>query len=358
MKSRNMYMSEDYNSPQSPYWCMKTLIAVALAESDDFWAAEELPYPAFEPPVKVLPGPQQILCNHPRGNHHFMLAPGQFAEAHIKAKEAKYCKFAYSSAFAFSVPTGPAIHQIAPDSQLYLSRDGAETWRTRGRCEVVVFDTAALRAKDGTEEEADVARVRWCPWGDGAVSVDTVLIPPTDRWPDWHVRVHRIRCLRDLPSLETVEGGFALHGRTTADGRSLPKLEITGDAVPGHFEGIVSTDRSTLISSFDGASGVVMDATSSGPEPRISSRAMRPDPNTNLVRQRTLIPTGWLEITDVVPEGTEIFLITSVFAVASGANDGWHGKGATLRERWLDCPRIDPEEIKAQFDKGSMVIGA
>ncbi|MBE3048159.1 DUF2264 domain-containing protein, partial [Candidatus Bathyarchaeota archaeon] len=39
-------MSEDYNSPQSPYWALKTLIAVALSEDNDFWTAEEAPYPA------------------------------------------------------------------------------------------------------------------------------------------------------------------------------------------------------------------------------------------------------------------------------------------------------------------------
>ncbi|KAK2033981.1 hypothetical protein LX32DRAFT_700635 [Colletotrichum zoysiae] len=41
--------------------------------------------------------------------------------------QAKYCKFAYSSAFAFSVPTGPLIQQMAPDNTPSLSRDYGET---------------------------------------------------------------------------------------------------------------------------------------------------------------------------------------------------------------------------------------
>lgn len=335
-----MYMSEDYNSPQSPYWCMKTLIAVALAEDDDFWTAEETAYPGFEPPVELLAAPQQIICNHPRSNHHFMLTPGQFAEAHIKAKEAKYCKFAYSSAFAFSVPTGPAIHQLAPDSQLYLSRDAAETWRTKGTCEAVRFGTATLKLGGGREETTATARVRWYPWGDRSASVETTLVPPTNRWPDWHIRVHRIRCLRDMPSLQIVEGGFALHGRKESDGRLLSAVELSDDAMPGHFEGMVSDDCSTLVCSSDGASGVVVDAVSSAPDIRVSSQALKPDPNTNLVRQRTLIPTGWVNISGPVPAGLEIVLITSVFAVSTHANGGLPSDSVALKKRWLDRPAV------------------
>lgn len=348
-----MYMSEDYNSPQSPYWCMKTLIAVALADDDGFWTAEEGGYPAFDPPVEVLAAPRQIICNHPKSNHHFMLTPGQFAEAHIKAKEAKYCKFAYSSAFAFSVPTGPAIHQLAPDSQLYLSRDAAETWRTKGTCEAVRFGTSTLRSGPGMKEErAQTALVRWYPWGDRSASVETTLVPPTDRWPDWHVRIHRIRCLRDLPSLKIVEGGFALHGRNEADGRLLPAAELSDDAFLGRFEGVVSGDRSTLVCSSDGASGVVVDAVSDSPQLQVASRALKPDPNTNLVRQRTLIPTGWLEMSGPIPAGVEIVLITSVFAVSSRANGRLPWGGVTLKQRWLDRPAVSSHKS----DKGGLNV--
>src|SRR5687767_2641525 len=134
-----MYMSEDYNSPQSPYWCLKTLIVVGLSESDSFWTSEEESYPDRSSDCTLLPAPEQILCNHPQGNHHFMLTPGQFVGWPMKASQAKYCKFAYSSAFAFSVPTGPLIQQLAPDNSLYLSRDGRETWMTKWKCETVRF---------------------------------------------------------------------------------------------------------------------------------------------------------------------------------------------------------------------------
>lgn len=344
-----MFLAEDYNSPQSVYWCLKTLIAISLTEDDAFWAEQEAGYPAVDPPVEVVPAPQQIVCNHPQSNHHFMLAPGQFKGIPMKAREAKYCKFAYSSAFAFSVPTGDVMQQLAPDSQLYLSRDGAETWRTKRRCDEVAFGTMALEEGGGAETLADIAGVRWYPWGDRAVSVDTMLVSPTHRWPDWHVRIHRIRCSHEIPSFHTVEGGFALYGRKSADGLILPEVDIPDDAVPCRFEGTVTADRSILISSSDGASGIATDIISSGPAPRVSSLALKPDPNTNLARQRTLIPIACVDIPETLPAGTEIVSMSYVFAISALANNGWHGKGAMLKERWLDRPSVDPEAVKQWF---------
>ncbi|WYZ43871.1 hypothetical protein EsH8_VII_000307 [Colletotrichum jinshuiense] len=162
----NMYLSEDYNSPQSPYWCLKTLIAVGLSENDAFWTADELPYPQRnqEDSSALVPAPQQIVCNHVASNHHFLLSPGQFVAWPMKANQAKYCKFAYSSAFAFSVPTGPLIQQIAPDNTLALSRDGGETWAVKWKSDEVRFSNAFLKGKSGTEE-IQMASVNWYPWG-------------------------------------------------------------------------------------------------------------------------------------------------------------------------------------------------
>ncbi len=127
-----MYMCEDYNSPQSPYWCMKSLIAVALAPDDEFWTCEETPYSRDGlPPVALVSPPRHILSNHPASNHHFLLSAGQFVSWPMKNSAAKYCKFAYSSSFAFSVTTGPFIQELAPDSMLALSRDGTETWAVK-----------------------------------------------------------------------------------------------------------------------------------------------------------------------------------------------------------------------------------
>ncbi|KAM0425901.1 hypothetical protein ACHAPT_008839 [Fusarium lateritium] len=352
----NMYMAEDYNSPQSVYWALKTLIAVGLDDNDDFWASEELAYPAVEPEAQVISAPQQIICNHPQGNHHFMLTPGQFVAWPMKANKAKYCKFAYSSAFGFSVPTGPLIQQIAPDNQLALSRDGAEAWAVKWKCEEVQFDTAVVKTKDSNELKVPIASVGWYPWGDRGVHVDTILIPPNDRWPDWHVRIHRIRALKGTESLHTVEGGFAIYGRKTADGTNLSASEVSDEAVPGQFEGVVTTGNSALIASKDGISGIAIETLIESQKAEVSSSALKPDANTNLVRQRTLIPTASVSLPEHLSEGTELILMASVFAISSTPNANWESRGTSLKQRWLDRPQVDLKLLKQHFGQGIIVI--
>jgi hypothetical protein len=345
-------MCEDYNSPQSPYWCLKTLIAIALEENDHFWADVEAPYPKFDPPCALVPTPKQILCNHPRGNHHFLLSPAQFVAWPMKATQAKYSKFAYSSAFAFSVPTGPLVQQIAPDSTLAISRDGGESWAVKWKlCDEASFSTANLRLKDSSEISPiiPIARVRWYPWGDRSVSIETTLVPPTDRWPDWHVRIHRIRVSSNAatpggpssPStLRISEGGFAISDRRKVDAKPVPTLDvIPGGAELGVTEGIFADGNAVVVCSSVGASGVVARkvakdgvATSCAP--------LKPDSNTNLVSQRTLIPVVKTDMPWPPPGGDEITLVTIVFAISSEANGGWNPSGRGLKQRWQDTPRI------------------
>ncbi|KAH0442500.1 hypothetical protein CcaCcLH18_01542 [Colletotrichum camelliae] len=218
----NLYLTEDYNSPQSPYWCLKLLVVVALSPNDAFWADPEVPYSniSLDSGVKLLPASRQIFCNHPRGNHHFMLSTAQFMGLPFKGHQAKYCKFAYSSSFGFSVPTTPAtIHQIAPDNALIFSRDGMETWATKYKCGDTTYATAVLHGK--ANEEVVSAAVKWFPWADRSITVITTLLPPTQRWPDWHLRVHRIKAAIPLGRLFTAEGGFAVNGRQQRNSRNL-----------------------------------------------------------------------------------------------------------------------------------------
>lgn len=350
-------MAEDYNSPQSVYWALKTLIAVGLADDNDFWVSEELPYPNVDLGVEIVSAPQQILCNHPKGNHHFMLTPGQFVAWPMKANQAKYCKFAYSSAFGFSVPTGPLIQQIAPDNQLAISRDGAESWTVKWKSEGVQFDMAVTNTMSDGDPGVPIASVGWYPWGDRSVHVDTILIPPTDRWPDWHVRIHRIQALKGTASIHTVEGGFAIYGRKTADGTNLSAADLADDAVPGQFEGVVSTDNSTLIASQDGVSGIVVETIIGSEQAVVSSSALKPDANTNLVRQRTLIPTASVSVPQQLLEGTEIFIMTSVFAISTRSDREWESGGVSLKQRWLNRPTLNLKALKQHFDPATIVLG-
>jgi hypothetical protein len=355
-----MYMAEDYNSPQSVYWSLKSMIVICLGKDHKFWLSQEKPYPILsfaeigksentDPdtvvPVEVIHAPAQILCNLPQGGHHFLLSPGQFVAWPMKASQAKYCKFAYSSVFSFSVPTGPLIQQIAPDNTLALSRDGAATWAVKWKCRPVQFSTATLQSVfSSPAETVPIARVEWQPWGDGHVTVTTTLVPPTRRWPDWHIRIHRIRLSRAeaLDSMHLVEGGFAI-SRVLANNneRSLPLLSDDDASLLNTQvgdEGLYSSGENILILSAAGVSGVRgIIARTAGAASNTVHQAMKPDSNTNLTAQRTLIPVATHEIFDFDSK-SEIELVTSVFAIA--VSNDTDVSGRTLQERWLDFPKI------------------
>ena len=69
---------------------------------------------------------------------------------------AKYAKFAYSSSFGFSVPTGSyGLEQLCPDSTLALSDDSERIrWTVRRECEDVRIDSNG------------VIRSTWRPWSE------------------------------------------------------------------------------------------------------------------------------------------------------------------------------------------------
>ncbi|KAL2823526.1 hypothetical protein BDW59DRAFT_180582 [Aspergillus cavernicola] len=360
----NMYMAEDYNSPQSVYWSLKSLIILALPETHDFWTSPESPYPDPDTDpkgsVSLIPEPSQILCNHPAGNHHFLLCAGQFVAWPMKATQAKYCKFAYSSAFGFSVPTGPLIQQIAPDNTLALSRDGASTWAVKWKCSVVQYFTATVCSSlPGYEETVPIARVEWRPWVERQVVVTTTLIPPTKRWPDWHVRIHRIKLTgseKKLDSLHLVEGGFAISRVPQGHERTLPILSdndigLLDKMQLNKSEGSYTCTNKALVLSHAGASGIVGTARSTSSSITIATEheTMKPDSNTNLIAQRTLIPVTRHEVFDLEATG-EIELVTRVFAVAGGEGGSGSSRNLkTLRERWEDGPRV---RVRGQGEEG------
>jgi hypothetical protein len=354
---RNMYMAEDYNSPQSVYWSLKSMIVLMLGANDAYWTSEEAAYPEFTPSVALIKPPTQILCNHPSGNHHFMLSAGQFVAWPMKANQAKYSKFAYSPAFGFSVPTGPLIQQIAPDSMLAISRDGRETWAVKWKCSSVQYLTASIQSASsrGHTETVPVVRVEWRPWGDGQVVVQTTLIPPTDRWPDWHVRIHRIRVMKPgiLETLHLIEGGFAISRVPQEANRLLPVLSDVknlSDSWIGLAEGTHTDNAGSLVLSPAGASGIVgATRVSSGQNITTEHEALKPDSNTNLIAQRTLIPVVKHEVLDL-EEGSEVELVTKVFAVSTPLSK-------EIRvERWLDVPNVVLRGQESKAGSGDGIV--
>ena len=294
----NMYLAEDYNSPQSVYWCLKSFLVLGLDDTNAFWQAEELGHPRTRKDImrldnkvgdiKVLWPPRQILCN--TREHTFLLSSEQSTTKRFKAREAKYGKLAYSSAFGFSVPCGPSLEQIAPDSTLLVSL-GLEEDDWKVRWSPYDVETGEVYMKE-CGETVPILMSRWKPWKRLNVVIETLLVPPMRRWPGWSVRVHHVKCTTSLSArerLQIVEGGFAASAQA-ADSVSIfeepcASFPTGADHKEKNF-GWWSDRDSAFILSESGASGVI-DLT--GPSLRdasanvlVSSRAIviRADPNT------------------------------------------------------------------------------
>lgn len=332
----NMFMCEDYNSPQSPYWAMKSLVILALERHDEFWTSAEIPHPlsstsfGSEPvsAVELLHAPSQILCDHPKGQHHFMLSGGQYCMWPLKATQAKYSKFAYSSAFGFSVPTGGLLAQLAPDNTLAISRDDGNTWATRWE---TVGGPHVLSITFG-DTKIQCLQCIWKPWKTEETEIETTLIPPCDKWPDWHVRIHRIWNLRKNSSVSErfriVEGGFAIQAK---EPRLMGELDQNWRGASGHG-GTLETGTGSLVLSSAGVSGLksvlATDTLAEG-------KVLKSDPNTNLMEPKVLIPTIQHKV-EVQP-GENVVIATSVFAIANGKK---HFTREELFQRWSQQPRL------------------
>ncbi|KAF6815741.1 hypothetical protein CPLU01_14063 [Colletotrichum plurivorum] len=354
----NMYMSENYNSPQSVWWCLKSFIVLGLPEDHSFWTSEELLHPlaradntASLDVVSAVQPPSQILCNTPE--HCFLLSSGQSTTRPFKAKEAKYGKFAYSSAFGLSVPAGVLLEQLAPDSTLCASHDGGESWKTRWEPRNVRFVSVSVAGEGGGACPVPSLVSIWKPWRYLDLRVETTLVPVMKQYPGWHVRIHKIILgttaadMSWLDEVQLVDGGFAIDSHTP-QGLFLPRAETS--EIPGDC--FVEEDGRVFVRSRGGASGIVDLGTCRHAEDGeglalLAGEAfvIRADPNTNLVSQRTFIPAvrhrvslrhqGQMGSGETEP----LYFSSAVFAVSPGA-----AGEQTVKKLWETRPRVAVEE--------------
>lgn len=312
----NLTSVQNYNSPGSPYWCCKSFITLSLPPDHPFWASPEEPYPtSLLNTVKVLRKPLHIASN--LAGHTLILSSGQQCSYPVKNSAAKYGKFAYSSAFGYSVAVhNLTLEEVGADNALALSDDGGETWKCRR-------DTREARFEKG--EAGEWLRSTWYPWKD--VEVETWLVPPTKEAPLWHLRVHRLRTGRELLS---AEGGFAIYGQGTNERALEP---ITSPSAYGTYE----DGSSTYAHSKAGAVGIA----ELRPNERSTrkGKAIRTDANTNLMVPRAVLPTL---LDEHKGTGEDVWLVTAVFGLPSqndveGAPSGWE-------EEWKKRPTV-PAEI-------------
>ncbi|MFD2215752.1 DUF2264 domain-containing protein [Metabacillus endolithicus] len=260
----NLVMGENYNSPGSPYWALKSFLPLALNEEHPFWKAEEEALPEIDKKV-IQKESHMIICRNEKNDHVLAFNSGHLSTNEHTHTSAKYEKFVYSTSFGFSVPRAEwGLSQGAFDSMLALS-EGDNIYRVKRHCETYKVDDDYIYSK-------------WKPWND--VEVETWLVPGTP----WHIRVHRINTDR---LLDTADGGFAL---------GIEDKKVNSDLVTNH------EDKACIASMSWGASGI-QTLIGGG-----NAELIYPNSNTNILHSRTVIPT----IKTRIKPGTSI-LVSAVF---------------------------------------------
>ncbi|MFH1512232.1 MAG: DUF2264 domain-containing protein [Bacillota bacterium] len=274
----NLIMAEGYNAPGSPYWSMKAFLCLAMPESHPFWRAEEKA-PKL-PDISRQTHARQLIVRTDGGKHVVGYQAGSHCPEHAHS-EAKYEKFAYSTAFGFSVSKSwLRLGAGAFDSMLAVSTDGI-CYHPRFGCESFAI---------GDQKIAAV----WKPVPQ--VTVETELIP----LGDWHIRRHRIRTEVEIT---VAEGGFAIAAE--GGGQYAQSVTQTGAAViaPWGISGIKT------VKGYD------------------SAEIVRPEPNTNLMAPRTLLPT----LTAKLGPG-EHSLVCAVLGTVSGDASLWQSNPKEVSE--------------------------
>lgn len=242
----------------------------------------------------------------------------------VRASESKYGKFAYSSAFGYSVPTGGYfIEAVGHDNMIAVTDDAegmGEVWRVR---------RVATDARIEEREGAPVLISGWKPFED--VIVDTWLLPPTEKAPNWHLRIHKVTAGR---SIRANEAAWALTGTKVSDGRELEALRMTGEAaarsgdVSDADEGLHAQAGEALAVTSAGAVGIVdLVAT----EQRMG-KVLAADANGNMCAKRSVLPS----LASEVGKGEVRWYVTAVYALPESA-EGWMGR---WRGGWEKRPEV------------------
>ncbi len=235
----NLIMAERYNAPGSPYWSMKSFLLLALPDDHPFWTADAAPLPELDS-VKALPRAELLIQR--RENDTVAYAPGVcelYGHGHLVEK---YSKFAYSTAFGFSVMRSSfVLNEACPDCMLAF----------------VIDDTVFVRKNsDVWQVSSDHVYSEWRPFP--GISVKTTVTPT----PSGHVRRHEIeseyQCI-------AVDYGFA-----------VPKFAQGSAQELTEHKALVRTAKY-----FCAVSGVGPDA---------APQILNADPNTSLLFTNTLIP--------------------------------------------------------------------
>jgi len=203
-----MFMTEFYNAPGSPYWAMKAFLILALPDDHIFWSLREEALPELKPLAVFRPA-NMLIQRLPDGQVN--LYPSVTEKLHEMGQaKPKYGKFVYSSRFGFSVERSQeTIGLAAPDSMLAFEIGGR------------IF---VRGSQEKTEVENDRVISRWSPFP--GIEVETVLVPGDGG----HTRHHRV--ISEI-SCRAYDCGFALDKNDGSVGKKISGNKIVIEN--GHF---------------------------------------------------------------------------------------------------------------------------
>ncbi|MCC8046622.1 MAG: DUF2264 domain-containing protein [Clostridiales bacterium] len=250
----NLQMSESYNAPGSPYWALLAFAFLALPDDHPYWTCECAPMPELETLHYLEHAGMLLQRNH---NNVVALVPGRLhSDGHSHTME-KYAKFAYSSRFGFSISRSQlTLYECAADSIL--------TFEINGR----------FYSRDTTEEGYTIGPEGiCCKWSPATGIMVETEIRPTEKG---HIRRHRI-----VSEIECMayDAGFAIH---------VSPLDFFQKEDGPSAMAVCRGDYCTVTSLAGDGHGQVL----------------TPDPNTNLIASKTVIPMAVYKIR----KGTQMIL--------------------------------------------------
>lgn len=235
----NLVMAEGYNGPGSPYWAFKSFLLLAVDKNHDYWQAVESEFGEISLQKTSQSG--RAIFAHTANYRHTLMYPFGQSVLNQNHSAAKYSKFVYSTKFGFSVPKSTYhYYEAALDSVLSVSED--DTY-FRPKSEDISF-----RATD------DWVSYRWTPYEN--VLITSTIVP----CGDYHVRIHQIDTQRDLFLYDA--------------------------AFSNCYEGEERCETATL-ASYASSVGISSIENICGYQKGL---VIRPEPNTNLLYKRTLLP--------------------------------------------------------------------
>ena len=258
----NLQMSESYNGPGSPYWALMAFLFLGIPKEDPFWKCEAAPMPSL--PLKKFLSNVPMIMQRSAVNPRQVVAlvPGKTdASGHGHMIE-KYSKFAYSSAFSFSIARSEySLPENAPDSTLAFILHGL----------ILVKN----QTEPGFQIDDGHIVMHWSPFP--GLNVCTTILP-TEKG---HKRIHEIENLLG-ETIEAYDTGF-----------SVPVESDTIASVVNNADNLES--HAALHSSI----GYCRVSQESSDALHGFAEILTPDPNTNLLYPKTRIPL----IHYSIPEG-------------------------------------------------------